>query len=260
MATCDRIRELFSAHHDGTLHDVARSFLEQHLRGCAACRGALATFRGAMAALHECVPEPVPTAFYTALSQRVRDVRALPPRRRRLAPWLVAAAACIAMTWAARDGLIGRHATPPAVRVVSAPVERLRAGTRITFTAGSTLELEAGDVVLASAPATLTAPGVHAQIEAGDLLLVERAAPRLVWRRFAMAGPTEPAIAVPQLPPATLVRTEVAPASSRRRHPPPCPKQRQRARSRCGWIPARSPCSCRGCGTTYGCAATRRRR
>jgi Putative zinc-finger len=89
------VRDRLSSYLDGELAAAARSEVESHLRGCAACARHLEELAAVDAAARE-LPVPAPPGYFESLPARVR-ARLPPPRRRSPPVWVWAAAAGIAV-------------------------------------------------------------------------------------------------------------------------------------------------------------------
>jgi len=91
MTGCEAMREAVQAYVDGALDPAARARLEAHLRGCAACRRAVAGYRRLFAALDEPAIPQAPPALVAAVMRRVATAR----ERQRRAQAVVATAAML---------------------------------------------------------------------------------------------------------------------------------------------------------------------
>jgi Putative zinc-finger len=103
------VLDRLSLYLDGELAPAARSEVESHLRGCAACARHLEELAAVDAAARE-LPVPAPAGYFDSLPARVR-ARLPPPRRRSPPVWVWAAAAGIAIA-ALVPSLFQRTATP----------------------------------------------------------------------------------------------------------------------------------------------------
>jgi len=103
------VLDRLSMYLDGELAASARSEVEAHLRGCAACARHLEELAAVDAAARE-LPVPAPTGYFDSLPARVR-ARLPAPRRRAPPVWVWAAAAGLAL--AALAPVLLRQTTSP---------------------------------------------------------------------------------------------------------------------------------------------------
>jgi hypothetical protein len=113
--TCDEVRDRLSEHALGTLDAVEDARIRRHLRGCAQCRRELVAIGEGLAmfaaAAHDRTPPPElrDRVLGVLAEEWRRDPVTVPervPNRRR--PWLVAAAACIALVGTVSWGIAAR--------------------------------------------------------------------------------------------------------------------------------------------------------
>ena len=98
MKPCENA-QLIHAYHDGELSSERKAFVEAHLRECAACEAELKALRGMSTTLRFAAKPAMPAGMMAQLHKRVEEQATARAEAgaMRLAGWLTAAAAAIAM-------------------------------------------------------------------------------------------------------------------------------------------------------------------
>lgn len=77
---CDELKNIQGMYIDGMLDAAARSRVEEHLAGCAGCRGQLARAVSAAGLLRHLPEKPMPRAVHDGIMRAVRHVPCVPVR------------------------------------------------------------------------------------------------------------------------------------------------------------------------------------
>jgi anti-sigma factor RsiW len=164
------VRDRLSLYLDGEMAAGARSEVESHLRGCAACARHLEELAAVDAAARD-LPVPAPPGYFESLPARVRA--RLPPARRKAPPvWVWAAAAGIAVA-----------------ALVPVVVER----TRAPLPEPALIREQAPPAIVITPPATVTAPPERVTLAAKDLGSIKlKAAPAPATPAVPAPAPFEP--------------------------------------------------------------------